>query len=153
MAHNDHAPALGAASGIATLNGGSLVVQNPASATATPGAAVIPITDGSGQLAAGFGGAASTLATLDGGGAVVEDPPTKAAKWVLFTVAESAIRAAATTEDIELFSLPARGVIHKVVLKHTASFTGGGLTAFTLSVGIVGTLVLFGFRRRRAIHC
>lgn len=39
-----------AASGLASLNGSSLVVQNPANATATPTASKIPIADGSGKL-------------------------------------------------------------------------------------------------------
>jgi hypothetical protein len=91
----------------------------------------------------GWGGAASTLATLDGSGVVVEDGPAKHPKWTLYTVAESAFTAAATTEDIELFSLPARGVIHKVVIKHTTAFSGGSLTAYTISVGIVGTLAKY----------
>lgn len=39
-----------AASGIASLDGSSLVVQNPANATATPTASKIPIADGSGLL-------------------------------------------------------------------------------------------------------
>ena len=39
-----------AASGVASLNGSSLVVQNPANATATPTASKIPIADGSGKL-------------------------------------------------------------------------------------------------------
>jgi hypothetical protein len=44
-------------------------------ASATPSAAaLIPITNGAGKLAAGFGGAASTLATLNGSIKVVEDP-------------------------------------------------------------------------------
>lgn len=38
------------ASGIASLNSSSLVVQNPANATATPTASKIPIADGSGKL-------------------------------------------------------------------------------------------------------
>lgn len=38
------------ASGLASLNGSSLVVQNPANATATPTASKIPISDGSGKL-------------------------------------------------------------------------------------------------------
>lgn len=64
----------GVASGLATLDGSVLVVQNPASATATPGNDKIPISSGAGKLAAGWGGAASTLATLDGSTKVVEDP-------------------------------------------------------------------------------
>lgn len=62
------------ASGLASLDGSSLVVQNPANATATPTASKIPIANGSGQLAAGWGGAASTLATLDANTLVVQNP-------------------------------------------------------------------------------
>ena len=40
----------GVASGLATLNGSSLVVQNPANATATATASKIPIADGAGLL-------------------------------------------------------------------------------------------------------
>lgn len=62
------------ASGIASLNASSKVVEDPANATATPTASKIPLADESGKLAAGWGGAASTLATLDGSAKVVEDP-------------------------------------------------------------------------------
>lgn len=99
MPHNDHAPALGTAGGIATLNGSSLVAQDPAT-TALP-------------------------------------------KWAKYTVAATAFTAAAAAEDIELFSLPARGVIEKVVLKHTTAFSGGSLSALTISVGITGTLTKY----------
>ncbi|NCC25686.1 MAG: hypothetical protein EOM25_10910 [Deltaproteobacteria bacterium] len=64
----------GVASGYASLDAGVKVVENPASATATPTAASIPISDGAGKLAAGWGGSASTLATLDAGVKVVENP-------------------------------------------------------------------------------
>jgi hypothetical protein len=60
--------------------------------------------------------------------------------WTKYTVSESAFTAAATSEDIELFSLAAKGVIHAVVIKHTTAFSGGSLTGFTLSVGISGNL-------------
>lgn len=40
----------GSASGVATLNGSTLVVQNPANATATPTASKIVIADGSGKV-------------------------------------------------------------------------------------------------------
>ncbi|UCG88387.1 MAG: hypothetical protein JSW71_07550, partial [Gemmatimonadota bacterium] len=42
------------ASGYPSLDGSSLVVQNPANATATPAASKIPIADGAGKLAAGW---------------------------------------------------------------------------------------------------
>ncbi len=64
----------GSPSTLATLDGSSKVVENPANATATPTASKIPIADGSGKLAAGWGGAASTLATLNSSTKVVEDP-------------------------------------------------------------------------------
>ena len=50
-----------AASGVASLNGSSRVVQDPANATATPTASKIPIADGSGKLD-GWLSAASTSA-------------------------------------------------------------------------------------------
>jgi len=59
--------------------------------------------------------------------------------WTKYTVPYTSFTAAATTEDIELFSLPAGDVIHAVKLKHSASFTGGSISAYTLSVGISGT--------------
>lgn len=68
----------GSTNGLATLDGSSLVIQNPTNATATPTASKIPIADGAGKLVAGWGGAASTLATLNASGKVVEEPASKA---------------------------------------------------------------------------
>jgi hypothetical protein len=64
----------GAASGVASLNAATKVVEDPANATATPTASKIPIADGSGKLAAGWGGSALTLATLNANSLVVENP-------------------------------------------------------------------------------
>lgn len=50
---------------------------------------------------------------------------------------------AGTTNTINLFSLPANGKVRSVHIKHSASFTGGGITAYTVSVGIVGTLAKY----------
>lgn len=61
-------------------------------------------------------------------------------KWRKYTIAFGDLATAATTNDIELLSLPARGIIHSVKIKHSASFTGGTISAYTISVGIVGTL-------------
>lgn len=134
----------GAASSLATLNGSTLVVENPANATTTPTASSIPLADGSGKLAAGWGGAASSLATLDGAGLLAQDLGNLSYPvWTKYTVAATAFTAAAATEDIELFSLAARGTIHRVVIKHTTAFSGGTLSALTLSVGITGTLTKY----------
>ena len=49
----------------------------------------------------------------------------------------------ATSGDIELFSLPAGGIITMVKIKHSTGFTGTAQTSFTLSVGIVGNLIKY----------
>ena len=53
-----------AASGVASLDGSSLVVQNPANATATPTASKIPISDGSGKLDGWINAASGSTAGL-----------------------------------------------------------------------------------------
>ena len=63
--------------------------------------------------------------------------------WTKYTVTYSQLAAGALTNDIQLFSLPARGTIHAVVVKHSASFTGGAIATYTLSVGITGTLAKY----------
>jgi hypothetical protein len=55
--------------------------------------------------------------------------------WTKYTVSFSALSAASAANSIDLFSLPARGIVHAVCIKHSASFTGGGLTNYTLAVG------------------
>lgn len=59
--------------------------------------------------------------------------------WTSYTVAYSDLAAAGTSNSITLASLPAKTVLHAVVIKHSASFTGGTITNYTLSVGVTGT--------------
>ena len=66
-----------------------------------------------------------------------------AAWWAKYTVSYSDLSAAATTNDVELFSLPAGGVIHGVKMKHSTAFSGGAISAFTVSIGITGTLAKY----------
>ncbi len=63
--------------------------------------------------------------------------------WVKVTVGYAALAAAALTNDIEVLNLAAAGVIHAVKIKHSASFVGGSISAYTLSVGIVGNLTKY----------
>lgn len=63
--------------------------------------------------------------------------------WTKYTVDYSDLAAAATTNNIELFSLPAGGVIHGVKIKHSTAFSGGSISAYTVSVGITGTLAKY----------
>jgi hypothetical protein len=99
MPHNDHAPTLGAASGIATLNASTEVVELPAD-LAVP-------------------------------------------RWLKFTHAATDFTAASATEDIEVYSLPAGGIIQGVKIKHSTAFSGGTAASLTLSVGISGTLAKY----------
>lgn len=63
--------------------------------------------------------------------------------WTKYTVTYAQLSAAALTNDIQLFSLGARQTIHAVVIKHSASFTGGAIATYTVSVGIAGTLAKY----------
>lgn len=63
--------------------------------------------------------------------------------WKKYTVGYAALSAAGLTNDIELFSLPARGVIHAMVIVPTTAFTGGLIASYTLSVGVSGTLTKY----------
>lgn len=58
-----------------------------------------------------------------------------APQWVKITKAFTDFATASTSNNIEIYSLPAKGVIHGAVIKHTAAFTGGTITDYTLSVG------------------
>jgi hypothetical protein len=58
-------------------------------------------------------------------------------------VDESALTAASTTQDITLFQLPARGVVTGTTIKHSAAFSGGGLTGMTVSVGDQSSATLY----------
>ena len=56
--------------------------------------------------------------------------------WTKYTVAHTALQTAAASNDIQLFSLPAKGVIHEVVIKHSVAFAGSGISAYVVSVGL-----------------
>ncbi len=76
-----------------------------------------------------------------GGTGVSSDAILSAPKWTKYSVVHTALQAAALTNNIELFSLPAKTVIHKVIIKPTTAFAG--TTSYTLSVGIAGTLAKY----------
>lgn len=66
-----------------------------------------------------------------------------APKWIKITKSYTDFAVASLTNDIEIYSLPAGAVIHGVIIKTTQAFTGGLITAYTLSVGITGNLVKY----------
>lgn len=81
------------------------------------------------------GNAGDVLKSIDTSGRVAF---ANAAGWEKYTVSATDFTAAATSEDIELFSLPAKGVIHEVIIKHTTAFSGGGAASYSVSVGVAG---------------
>lgn len=48
------------------------------------------------------------------------------------------LQTANTDNNIEIYSLPAKGVVHGVVMKTTTAFAGTGILTYTLQVGITG---------------
>jgi len=66
-------------------------------------------------------------------------------RWVKVGVAIShvAFQAAALTNSINLFVLPAGADIHEVKIKHSTAFAGGAIASYTISVGISGTLAKY----------
>ena len=109
---------LGAPSGVATLNGSSTVVQNPASK-----------------------GLANGVASLDANATLaVAQIPVVVGQWTKFTKSFSDFSSVGlNTNDIPLFALPVRGVVNKVIIHHTTPFSGGTIASYTVSVGISGT--------------
>lgn len=64
-------------------------------------------------------------------------------QWMKFSKTFTDLTAAATTNDIELFSLPGSAVIHGVVIHHSTAFSGGTVSALTVSVGLTGNLIKY----------
>lgn len=52
-----------------------------------------------------------------------------------FTIVESDLTAAATSEAITLFTLNGKSAVLGVRIQHTTAFSGGSLTSMTVSVG------------------
>lgn len=113
----------------------SLTQANPA--------AIVPFvpTTAFTALPAGVAGGAATLDST--GQLTASQIPASDDRWVKVTKTFSDLAAAALTNNIEVYSLPAGGVIHAVKIKHSASFTGGAIATYTLSVGITGTLAKY----------
>lgn len=63
--------------------------------------------------------------------------------WRKWTVGHADLQTAGLTNNIELFQLPAGGVLHGLKVKHSEAFAGTGITDYKVSVGIAGTLAKF----------
>lgn len=73
-------------------------------------------------------------------GANARTPLSPSTRWIKVTKSYTDFAAASTTNDIEIYSLPAKGVVQAITLKHNASFTGGAISGYTISVGVPGDL-------------
>jgi microcystin-dependent protein len=60
--------------------------------------------------------------------------------WNPYQVLFSDLSASSNQISIPLFNLPAGGVIHDVIVTHSAAFGGGSLTGYSVSVGVAGSL-------------
>lgn len=72
-----------------------------------------------------------------------------------FTTSDFGVGIAAPTNDITLFSLGAKQIIHGVIIKHSSPFIGGSASNYTLSVGIAGNLAKYSsaFSVFQAVGC
>lgn len=64
-------------------------------------------------------------------------------QWIKITKTYTDFSTAGLTNDIEIYSLPAKGIIHSAIIKHSILFTGGAISTYTASVGITGTLAKY----------
>jgi hypothetical protein len=55
--------------------------------------------------------------------------------WTKYTVTYSQLAAASSVNSFDLVTVPAGTLVSKVIIYHTTAFTGGALSAYTLSVG------------------
>jgi hypothetical protein len=74
-----------------------------------------------------FGGAVTAASVTVSAGMVPQ--------WVKVTIPYTSFSTAATTNTITAYTLAAAGVIHAVKIKHSTAFSGGAITAYTVSVG------------------
>jgi hypothetical protein len=64
--------------------------------------------------------------------------------WVCRTLSYTDFAAASTTNSVDVFDLPAGMVVHGCKVRHTVSFTGPGITAYTVLVGAAGGSFSYG---------
>ncbi len=99
---------------------------------------------GTGVLVANLAAATAVSATTAANASALETFASSAfAKWTKYTVGHAAFQTAGFTNNIELFSLPAKGAIHAVFINPTVAFSGGLIASYTLSVGIAGNLIKY----------
>lgn len=94
------------------------------------------------RLSVGSDGQVLTADSSASEGVAWQDSDNSAPRWRRYTVghADLAALGASTTGDLELFQLPAGGVIEMAKIKHSTPFAGGSVSALDVSVGVSGEL-------------
>lgn len=64
--------------------------------------------------------------------------PSASPTWFKFTLSHTQLQAAALTNSITLYALPAGCIIHGAKLKHSVTFDGPAITEYHLSLGFAG---------------
>lgn len=64
-------------------------------------------------------------------------------RWIKVTKSYTDFATAGLTNNIEIYSLPAKSIIQGCVIKHTVPFTGGSIVSYTTSVRISGNLIKY----------
>lgn len=65
-------------------------------------------------------------------------------KWIKIIESYTDFSTAGATSEIEIFTLPIKGVIHACQIYAPTLFSGGTITSYTISVGIAGNAVKYG---------
>lgn len=66
-----------------------------------------------------------------------------APQWIKVTKLYTDFAAASLTNDISIYTLPIKGYIHDVKIVPTTAFSGGVISAATISVGKAGALTKY----------
>lgn len=77
----------------------------------------------------------NVLASIDKDGKISAEPGGNIGSCKKYTKTFTDLTDADTEQDPVLFNLPARGKVWAVNIKHSTAFSGGGLSAMTVSVG------------------
>lgn len=63
--------------------------------------------------------------------------------WQKSTIAYTSVQTGALTNQLTLFTLPAKGIITGLAVKHSTLFSGGAIATCVVQLGIVGQLTKF----------
>lgn len=95
------------------------------------------------SVAKGGTGATTLTGVLLGNGASAVTGSSAVPVCTKYTVPYPSVQTAATATDVTLFTLPARGKVTGLTIKHSAAFSGTGITGVTVSVGRSGNAIAY----------